>query len=35
MTAKDMIEREFVVIGSPATVREQLEDMARRSTSAT
>jgi alkanesulfonate monooxygenase SsuD/methylene tetrahydromethanopterin reductase-like flavin-dependent oxidoreductase (luciferase family) len=30
LDARDMIEREFVVVGSPATVRERLEDMARR-----
>jgi alkanesulfonate monooxygenase SsuD/methylene tetrahydromethanopterin reductase-like flavin-dependent oxidoreductase (luciferase family) len=30
LTAKDMIEQEFVVVGSPATVREKLEHMARR-----
>jgi alkanesulfonate monooxygenase SsuD/methylene tetrahydromethanopterin reductase-like flavin-dependent oxidoreductase (luciferase family) len=30
LKAKDMIEREFVVIGSPATVREKLEHMAKR-----
>jgi len=30
LKAKDMIEREFVVIGSPATVRDKLEAMARR-----
>ena len=30
LKAKDMIEKEFVVIGSPATVREKLEAMARR-----
>jgi alkanesulfonate monooxygenase SsuD/methylene tetrahydromethanopterin reductase-like flavin-dependent oxidoreductase (luciferase family) len=30
MTAKDMIEKEFVVIGSPATVRQKLEAMAKR-----
>lgn len=30
LTAKDMIEQEFVVVGSPATVREKLESMARR-----
>ena len=30
LTAKDMIEREFVVVGSPATVRDKLEAMARR-----
>ena len=30
LKAKDMIEREFVVVGSPATVREKLEAMARR-----
>jgi alkanesulfonate monooxygenase SsuD/methylene tetrahydromethanopterin reductase-like flavin-dependent oxidoreductase (luciferase family) len=30
LNARDMIDREFVVIGSPATVRERLEDMARR-----
>ena len=29
-TAKDMIEKEFVVVGSPATVREKLEAMAKR-----
>jgi alkanesulfonate monooxygenase SsuD/methylene tetrahydromethanopterin reductase-like flavin-dependent oxidoreductase (luciferase family) len=30
LKAKDMIEKEFVVIGSPATVREKLEAMAKR-----
>lgn len=30
LKAKDMIAREFVVVGSPATVREKLEAMARR-----
>jgi len=30
MSAKEMIEREFVVVGSPATVRERLADMAKR-----
>ncbi|MFZ1921402.1 MAG: LLM class flavin-dependent oxidoreductase [Xanthobacteraceae bacterium] len=30
LKAKDMIEREFVVVGSAATVREKLEAMARR-----
>jgi alkanesulfonate monooxygenase SsuD/methylene tetrahydromethanopterin reductase-like flavin-dependent oxidoreductase (luciferase family) len=30
LRARDMIEREFVVVGSPATVRERLEDMVRR-----
>ena len=30
LKAKDMIEREFVVIGNPATVRDKLEAMARR-----
>jgi alkanesulfonate monooxygenase SsuD/methylene tetrahydromethanopterin reductase-like flavin-dependent oxidoreductase (luciferase family) len=29
-TAKDMIEKEFVVVGSPATVRDRLEAMAKR-----
>jgi alkanesulfonate monooxygenase SsuD/methylene tetrahydromethanopterin reductase-like flavin-dependent oxidoreductase (luciferase family) len=29
LKAKDMIEKEFVVIGSPATVREKLEAMAK------
>ena len=28
--AKDLIEKEFVVIGSPATVREKLEALAKR-----
>ncbi len=31
LTARDMIEREFVVVGSPATVRERLEATARTS----
>jgi alkanesulfonate monooxygenase SsuD/methylene tetrahydromethanopterin reductase-like flavin-dependent oxidoreductase (luciferase family) len=30
LKAKDMIEKEFVVIGSPATVRDKLEAMAKR-----
>src|SRR6185503_1905084 len=30
LTARDMIEKEFVVVGSPATVRDRLEDIARR-----
>jgi alkanesulfonate monooxygenase SsuD/methylene tetrahydromethanopterin reductase-like flavin-dependent oxidoreductase (luciferase family) len=30
LTAKDMMEKEFVVIGSPATVRDKLEAMAKR-----
>jgi alkanesulfonate monooxygenase SsuD/methylene tetrahydromethanopterin reductase-like flavin-dependent oxidoreductase (luciferase family) len=30
LKAKDMIEREFVVVGSPATVRQKLEAMAKR-----
>lgn len=30
LSARDMIQKEFVVIGSPATVRDKLEDMARR-----
>jgi alkanesulfonate monooxygenase SsuD/methylene tetrahydromethanopterin reductase-like flavin-dependent oxidoreductase (luciferase family) len=30
LKAKDMIEKEFVVIGSPATVREKLKAMAKR-----
>jgi alkanesulfonate monooxygenase SsuD/methylene tetrahydromethanopterin reductase-like flavin-dependent oxidoreductase (luciferase family) len=30
LTARDMIEREFAVVGSPATVRDRLVDMARR-----
>jgi alkanesulfonate monooxygenase SsuD/methylene tetrahydromethanopterin reductase-like flavin-dependent oxidoreductase (luciferase family) len=30
LTARDLIDREFVVVGSPATVRERLEDSARR-----
>lgn len=30
LTAKDMIGRGFAVVGSPATVRDQLEQMARR-----
>lgn len=30
LTAKDMIAREFVVVGSPATVRDKLEAIARR-----
>jgi alkanesulfonate monooxygenase SsuD/methylene tetrahydromethanopterin reductase-like flavin-dependent oxidoreductase (luciferase family) len=30
LTAKDMMEKEFVVIGSPTTVREKLEAMAKR-----
>jgi alkanesulfonate monooxygenase SsuD/methylene tetrahydromethanopterin reductase-like flavin-dependent oxidoreductase (luciferase family) len=30
LSARDMIDRGFAVIGSPATVREQLEDVARR-----
>jgi alkanesulfonate monooxygenase SsuD/methylene tetrahydromethanopterin reductase-like flavin-dependent oxidoreductase (luciferase family) len=30
LSAKDMIENEFVVVGSPATVREKLESMAKR-----
>jgi hypothetical protein len=30
LKAKDMIDKEFVVVGSPATVREKLADMAKR-----
>jgi alkanesulfonate monooxygenase SsuD/methylene tetrahydromethanopterin reductase-like flavin-dependent oxidoreductase (luciferase family) len=30
LSAKDMIEREFAVVGSPATVRDRLTDMAQR-----
>ena len=30
LKAKDMIEKEFVVVGSPATVRDKLEAMAKR-----
>jgi len=30
LKAKDMMEREFVVVGSPTTVRDKLETMARR-----
>jgi alkanesulfonate monooxygenase SsuD/methylene tetrahydromethanopterin reductase-like flavin-dependent oxidoreductase (luciferase family) len=30
LTAKDMLEREFVIVGSPATVRERLEEMCKR-----
>jgi alkanesulfonate monooxygenase SsuD/methylene tetrahydromethanopterin reductase-like flavin-dependent oxidoreductase (luciferase family) len=30
LTAKDMIDKGFVMVGSPATVREQLEDMCKR-----
>jgi alkanesulfonate monooxygenase SsuD/methylene tetrahydromethanopterin reductase-like flavin-dependent oxidoreductase (luciferase family) len=30
LNAKDMIDKEFVVVGSPATVREKLESMAKR-----
>lgn len=30
LSAKDMIEREFVVVGSPSTVRDRLADMSRR-----
>jgi len=30
LTVRDLIDREFVVVGSPATVRERLEDSARR-----
>ena len=30
LKARDMIEKEFVVVGSPATVRDKLENMARR-----
>jgi alkanesulfonate monooxygenase SsuD/methylene tetrahydromethanopterin reductase-like flavin-dependent oxidoreductase (luciferase family) len=30
LKAKDMIEREFVVVGSPSTVRQKLEAMAKR-----
>jgi alkanesulfonate monooxygenase SsuD/methylene tetrahydromethanopterin reductase-like flavin-dependent oxidoreductase (luciferase family) len=30
LTAKDMIEKEFAIVGSAATVREKLEDMCRR-----
>ena len=30
LKAKDMIDKEFVVVGSPATVREKLEAMAKR-----
>lgn len=30
LSAREMIEKEFVVVGSPATVRERLEAMARR-----
>ena len=30
LKAKDMIDKEFVVVGSPATVREKLESMAKR-----
>ena len=30
MSAKEMIEREFVVVGSAATVRDKLADMAKK-----
>ena len=30
LKAKDMIDKEFVVVGSPATVRDKLADMAKR-----